>query len=202
MNYFPMFLDLSGKTVLICGGGKHALEKIGRCAPFGAQICVLAKECCREIEAMEGILLKHRRLAEDDLSPSVAFVIAAEEREENERIVALCRERRIPVNVVDMQEFCDFIFPSILTSEHLCIGISTGGASPAAAVAIKERVAEVIPEGIDAILDWMAEERLRVRERVGDPAQRRRVLRKMIDCAFSVGRPLTEDECALIIKLS
>ena len=44
MNYFPMFMDIKGREVLICGGGAHALEKIERLKPFGANLHVISPQ--------------------------------------------------------------------------------------------------------------------------------------------------------------
>ena len=95
MALFPFFVNIEGARGLIIGTGKHAEEKIQRLQPYGPCLTI----------SPEG------KFKESDLEPVPAFVIAAgDDREENHRISALCRERRIPVNVVDDQEYCDFIF--------------------------------------------------------------------------------------------
>ena len=287
MKYFPMFMDIKGRRILICGGGKHALEKAGRLAPFGAQIHVISENISAEMEELgkrscrgtadgilpeteefgkrrykgtvdgilsetegfgkrsyrgtadgilsdteefgkrsyrgtaDGILLEteeagekscggagkrilsgtgsgeivieRRRFSGEDLTPPPVFVIAAEERNENERIAGLCRKENIPVNAVDMQDICDFIFPAMITTGQMCIGISTGGLSPAAAVELKQMVSEAVPDNIDDILEWMVCVREEVRRRIPKEEQRL-ILREIVRRAFAEARPLTEDE--------
>ena len=87
MNYFPMFMDIKRREVLICGGGAHALEKIERLKPFGANLHVISPQLLPEIEEMDGIRTEKRRFVEKDLDSFPIFLVAAEGRDENERIV-------------------------------------------------------------------------------------------------------------------
>ena len=67
MNYFPMFMDIRGREVLICGGGMHALEKVERLTPFGADILVISRRISPEMECAEGIRIERRSFSEKDL---------------------------------------------------------------------------------------------------------------------------------------
>ena len=194
MNYFPMFMDIRGREVLICGGGMHALEKVERLTPFGADILVISRRISPEMECAEGIRIERRSFSEKDLDSFPVFVIAAENRKENERISNICRTRHIPVNAVDMQDICDFIFPALITSGQMCVGISTGGVSPAVSVELKRRIEECIPDDVDDILLWMNGMREEVRRRIPDKEKQRKVLRQMAKRALEEGRRLTWEE--------
>ena len=198
MNYFPMFTDIKNREVLICGGGEHALEKLERLAPFGAILHVISghisETALAEMNKYDNIVIERRRFSERDLDSFPVFVIAAEERKENERIADICRAGHIPVNAVDMQDICDFIFPAFIASEQLCIGISTGGASPAAAVELKRRIGECIPEKVDEIFSWMTEIRKDILREIPEKERRRNLLREIVRQAFLVNRPLTGEE--------
>lgn len=198
MNYFPMFLDIRDREVLICGGGRHGVEKVLRLAPFGARLRMISREISREAEelgkSVRDIVIEKRCFSEKDLDILPAFVIAAEDRSENERIADICRKRHVPVNAVDMQDICDFIFPAMITSGDLCVGISTGGASPAAAVELKKRMLAALPGNIDEILRRMGEIRGRVREAVPEKERQKAVFREIVERAFLENRPLEEKE--------
>lgn len=81
-------------------------------------------------------------------------VVAGENPEQNHRIAKLCQEKRIPVNVVDDQEYCSFIFPSLISHGNLSVGICTNGASPATGVLLKRKIEDQIPDNIEEILDF------------------------------------------------
>lgn len=194
MNYFPMFMDIKGREVLICGGGAHALEKIERLKPFGANLHVISPQLLLEIEEMDGVRTEKRRFVEKDLDSFPIFLVAAEGRDENERIAGICRTRHIPVNAVDMQDICDFIFPAMVPSSQMCIAISTGGLSPAFAVELKKRIHKCLPDDIDDILLWMNEIREKIRSQIPDKEKQKYILRRIAEETFEKGRRLTEEE--------
>ena len=53
----------------------------------------------------------------------------------------------MPVNVIDKPAFCDFSFGSIVNRSPLVIGISTDGAAPVFAQAIRAKLEAMIPRG-------------------------------------------------------
>ena len=101
MNYFPMFMHIKGREILICGGGKHAADKIEKLLPFQPQIRVISENISAKIKNMQNITTAERSLTKEDLYTYPLFVIAAEDEAENKRIASLCSELHIPVNAVD-----------------------------------------------------------------------------------------------------
>ena len=195
MALFPFFVNIEGSNGLITGGGKHALEKIQRLKPYGPKLRVISKEFLPEIKADKDLELIYRDFEERDLDSLPAFVIVAgHDAEENHRISELCRERRIWVNVVDDQEYCDFIFPSLIAHGSLSVGICTGGASPATGVMLKRKMEEQIPENIEGILDFLQEKRPEIAQVLTNKKQRFAFYYKLSEICMREDRPLTEDE--------
>ena len=179
MALFPFFVNIEGARGLIIGTGKHAEEKIQRLQPYGPCLTIIP----------EG------KFKESDLEPVPAFVIAAgDDREENHRISALCRERRIPVNVVDDQEYCDFIFPSLISHGNLSVGICTNGASPAAGVLLKRKIEEQIPENMEEILNFLQEVRPVIAKTLTDKKQRYTFYYELAEICMAEHRLLKEEE--------
>lgn len=179
MALFPFFVNIEGARGLIIGTGKHAEEKIQRLQPYGPCLTIIP----------EG------KFKESDLEPVPAFVIAAgNDREENHRISALCRERRIPVNVVDDQEYCDFIFPSLISHGNLSVGICTNGASPAAGVLLKRKIEEQIPENMEEILNFLQEVRPVIAKTLTDKKQRYTFYYELAEICMAENRVLKEEE--------
>ena len=112
MPWFPMFVQLKGAEALLVGGGTVALRKAEKLLPYGPHIKVVAPDIIPELAALPGLTLCRRPFAESDLQGTPALVIAAtDEPALNRNIAALCRGKRIPVNVVDDPEACSFLFP-------------------------------------------------------------------------------------------
>ena len=173
MGWFPFFIRLEGARGLLVGGGRVALRKAEKLLPFGAQLTVVAPCICPPLAALPGLTLCRRAFADSDLSPAPDFVIAATgDRALDRRIAALCRARRILVNVVDDPAACGFYFPALVQRGRLCIGISTGGASPTAAAWLRQKIEALLPPGFDGILDRLAARREAVKAEGGSEAKR------------------------------
>lgn len=173
MGWFPFFIQLEGARGLLVGGGRVALRKAEKLLPFGAQLTVVAPCICPPLAALPGLTLCRRAFAGSDLSPAPDFVIAATgDRALDRRIAALCRTRRILVNVVDDPAACGFYFPALVQRGRLCIGISTGGASPTAAAWLRQKIEALLPPGFDGILDRLAARREAVKAEGGSEAKR------------------------------
>ena len=52
MAYFPMFVDLAGKDVLVVGGGVIAARRIRTLLEFGCEITVVSPEVCGDLREM------------------------------------------------------------------------------------------------------------------------------------------------------
>ena len=194
MPHFPMFVDLKNKPILVVGGGAVALRKLKKLAPYGGIPTVVAPEIDPEIISM-GIQTERRCFRESDLDPRPALVIAATDDEVINRGVArLCKNASIPVNVADAPEDCTFLFPALVQRGEFSAGISTGGASPTAAVYFKERLEEAIPDDLEETIDWLAERRVELKRSVPDQARRAGIFRRLFDACMAKGGILTDPE--------
>lgn len=194
MPHFPMFVDLKNMPILVVGGGAVALRKLKKLAPYGGIPTVVAPEIDPEIISM-GIQTECRCFRESDLTPRPALVIAATDDEViNREVARLCKNASIPVNVADSPEECTFLFPALVQRGEFSAGISTGGASPTAAVYFKERLEEAIPDDLEEILDWLAERRVELKRSVPDQARRAGIFRRLFDASMAKGSILTDAE--------
>ena len=145
--YYPIFLDIEDRAVLIIGGGNVCARKAETMMKYGARVTVVSPEFTDEIEgwASEGRLaVKRKRYDESDLDGANIVIASTDDQAVNERIAADCRARRIPVNVVDVTPLCEFIVPAIIEKGSVQIAISTGGKSPALARTLKEDLQRLV----------------------------------------------------------
>ena len=199
MSYFPFFMDLAGVPGLVIGGGQVARRKVEKLMPFGPKLTVVAPEFCPELAERTDVTLLRRPVRAEDLE-GAHFVIAAAVPEVNARAAELCRKKRIPVNVVDDPAQCSFLFPSLVQRGKLTVGISTAGASPTAAIYLKERVNDLLPDNFDRLLDWLESLRPELKAAIPEEKQRSRVFSRLFHGAMALGRPLTEEELLGIIR--
>lgn len=191
MPWFPFFVNLEQAQGLVVGGGTVALRKVEKLLPYGPQLTVVAPDICPSLASLPGLNLYCRPFAEADLTPCPAFVIAATgDKALNHRIAALCRERRIPVNVVDDPVACSFFFPALVQRGRLSVGISTGGASPTAAVWLKDKIEALLPLNFADILDRLEHRRASVKAQEPDEARRAARFRADFELAMTTTPPL------------
>ncbi len=193
MAYFPLFMDLENKKCLMIGGNKHILEKVEKLLPYGPVIEVVAETFDDGFQDFDGIKLTKGSFTEAMLDDrDIVFVSMG--HTENSIICEMCRKRRIPVNSVDDIDNCDFIVPSLIKRGPLSIGISTSGYSPAAAVYLKDRFNEMLPDDLDVILDYMNSKREDVMKHFPDFRSRSFFFKRLFSECFTKGRILSESE--------
>lgn len=152
----PVFYALSGKRVLVAGGGEPAVWKAELLSAAGARVEVIAEEVCAEMwhlagAAPDGPISIHKRPWHEDDIPGAAMAIAdAADEDEAARFAAAARAAGVPVNVVDKPAFCDFAFGAIVNRSPLVVGISTDGAAPVFGQAIRAKIEALLPQGFKA----------------------------------------------------
>jgi uroporphyrin-III C-methyltransferase/precorrin-2 dehydrogenase/sirohydrochlorin ferrochelatase len=149
----PVFLALNGKRAVVAGGDTPSVWKAELLSAAGATVDVYAAEPSEELlalvqEASHGTIELHRRRwqASDFAGAAIAIGGCADD-EEAADFAAAARAIGVPVNVIDKPAFCDFSFGSIVNRSPLVIGISTDGAAPVFAQAIRAKLEALIPLG-------------------------------------------------------
>lgn len=121
---FPLFVDLTGKKVVLVGGGTIASRRIATLRLFGCEIEVIAPELkC----SPEGIVWKQREYAPGDLEGAYLAVAATGSREVNHQVGLDAGKLGIPVSVADCEGECTFYFPAVCAGENLIAGVVSGG---------------------------------------------------------------------------
>ncbi|MGD9125083.1 MAG: bifunctional precorrin-2 dehydrogenase/sirohydrochlorin ferrochelatase [Desulfarculaceae bacterium] len=140
MDYYPAFLDLRGRLVLLVGGGQVAARKLAALLEAGARVRLVAPELHPQAQACLGPQVEHRQemFQPEDLEGTCLVISATDDEEVNRRVATEAEGRGLFVNVVDVPRLCSFIVPASLRRGDLCLAVSTGGASPAAARRLRE----------------------------------------------------------------
>lgn len=131
-RYFPLFVNLEGKHVIVYGAGNIASRRILSLLKFDCDLMVIAPEPSDEVKKLSGegrLLLKREAYRPGDIPEDACLVLAAtNSKEVNARIRAECREKQIPVNVSSDKSLCDFYFPGLAVCGDLVAGVTAGGA--------------------------------------------------------------------------
>ena len=193
MAYFPFFMELAGQRGLIVGGGRVACHKVRILMDYGPRLVVTAPEIDEELLRLEDRLeIRRRKFQPEDLEGCAFAVAAAGDPEVNRQVSALCKERGIPVNVVDVKEECSFIFPALVRRGDITIGISTSGSSPAAAQYLKDAVRSVIPDCFEELVEQLGRYRGYVKKRVDSVEVRSAVFKELAAVGIANGGHLDD----------
>ena len=186
----PVFFALDGKRAVLAGGGPAAAWKADLLSAAGATVDVFAADPSQELlaavaEAAHGPIALHRRAwAATDLAGAAIAIGAIEDNAEAARFAEAARAAGVPVNVVDKPAFCDFSFGAIVNRSPLVVGISTDGAAPVFAQAVRARFEALLPRGFSRWVEAARNWRLRVQSTGFGLRARRRFWQHFATFAF------------------
>ena len=146
-KYFPMFVDMSNKKILMVGGGNIAARRIETLLIFADDITVIAPDVCEKMSLLieEGSIKWISRNWEESDTGGYDIILAATNNSLiNSQVYDMAKEEDAPVNVADDKSKCDFFFPAIINKEELTIAIGTDGTNPKRTKDIKEKISEVL----------------------------------------------------------
>jgi uroporphyrin-III C-methyltransferase/precorrin-2 dehydrogenase/sirohydrochlorin ferrochelatase len=184
VEQLPLFFQLKGKTVAVAGGGAPAARRAELALRAGARVSVFAAHLGDDFRAIVDdphFVHETRAPSAADMAGLALAFAATGDRASDEAMAALAREARVPINVADTPELCDFIMPAIVDRDPLVIAISTGGASPIFARMIRARLESTIPAAYGRLVALVGSYRERLGQRLSDLSQRRRFWERALE---------------------
>jgi len=170
---YPVFLKLSGRRVLLVGGGRVAAAKLEALLADGADVTVVAPEIRPELHR-PGVTLARRAFESGDVD-GAWYVVAAAPPEVNKDVLAAAERRHVFVNAVDDPSHASAYAGSVVRRAGVTVAFSTDGRAPALAGLMREALDAWLPADLE---EWMvaADEARREWKRHGVPMHDRRPL--------------------------
>jgi uroporphyrin-III C-methyltransferase/precorrin-2 dehydrogenase/sirohydrochlorin ferrochelatase len=168
---YPVFLNLTGRRVVVVGGGPVAASKLAGLLADGALVTVVAPEIRPEC-ARAGVTLVQRRFEDTDLD-GAWWAVAAAPPDVNRQVCEAAERRCLYVNAVDDPSHATAYLGGVVRRDGVTVAISTDGRAPALAGLMREAIDASLPHDLAR---WMAvadEERQRWK-REGVPMAHRR----------------------------
>ena len=147
--WFPLFINLENKKVLVIGGGKVAAKKIEKILEYGADITVVTENVVEEkLLQLENIKIENNQKIEiEKLVKGYFLVIAATDNEElNENIANVCDSNGMLINNVSSKVKMNAMFGGIVKNSEFQIAISTNGKNCKRSRAMKSEIQKVLDE--------------------------------------------------------
>lgn len=178
---YPVFLDLTGRGVVVVGAGQVAQRKVAQLLQAQAQVVVISPQASEQLEAWARsgqIQWRQRLFRQGDTDGAWLVVAASDQPQVNRAVRQEADAQGIFCNVVDMPSLCSFQAPAVMRRGLLAIAISTGGASPALASRIRKELEEHYGPCYETFLAALAQLRTAVKDRypLADDPRRQAVL--------------------------
>jgi uroporphyrin-III C-methyltransferase/precorrin-2 dehydrogenase/sirohydrochlorin ferrochelatase len=154
-----VFFALDGKRAIVAGNGPGAAWKVELLSAAGARVDVYAGGATQEFAEIAAqpprgpVQVHDSAWAQADLAGAAIAIGGFADDADAARFAQAARAAGVPVNVIDKPQFCDFAFGAIVNRSPLVIGISTDGAAPVFAQAIRAKLEALLPKGF---ADWAA----------------------------------------------
>src|SRR5215468_9467436 len=172
MKLFPLFLKLTGKLVVVVGGGVIAEDKIAGLVGAGARVRVIAPEIRPQIAEwvrFRKVEWLRKRFAAGDLRGAALAVAATSAPGVNRAVFGEAERRGVLLNAPDDTENCHFYYGAVVRRGDLQIAISTNGKSPALAQRIRKELELAYADQYGEWLDWLGAVREVLRADPCDP---------------------------------
>ncbi|MED1864475.1 NAD(P)-binding protein [Fictibacillus nanhaiensis] len=182
---YPIHVNLSGKTVVVAGGGLVASRKIKDLLNEEAKITIISPTAVEEIKewhAERKLTWIERKVKREDLEKALLIIAATNCKEVNSWIAEQASTKQL-VNVVDQPHLGNFIVPSVVKRGKLILSVSTSGASPSLSKSIKKELQQKYSEDYETYLDFLFQCRSIIKKEFPEK-YRQDLLKNLTDWSF------------------
>jgi precorrin-2 dehydrogenase/sirohydrochlorin ferrochelatase len=183
MRYYPLFLDLAGRRVVVAGGGPVAERKVRQLLACRATVRLISPNLTprlRRWHAQGQIEWCRRPYRRGDLRGAWLAIAASNQPAANRQMAMEAERRGLWINVVDDPERSSVIAPAWFRRGKLVVAFSTGGASPALAQQLRRKLSKEIGKDYAAYVALLARLRRQIHRQVSDVAERQRLMHRLI----------------------
>jgi len=175
---YPVGLVVKGQPCLVVGGGHVAARKIEGLLACGAAVTMVAPEVHEAIGALAGsgaiaaideppLDVRLRPYQPGEAAGYRLVVAATGDARVDDAVYRDATGAGVWVNVADDATRCTVVLPAVARDGPVTVSVSTGGASPALAGWLRDRVVDALGPGLGELAALLEEGRRRVHERGG-----------------------------------
>ena len=183
-SYYPVYLSLAERLVVVKGGGPVAERRVDGLLRCGARVRVVASDLTPELERRARVgEIEHvaRTYRPGDLEGAALGLAEPGDRASDAEFFAEAERRGIFANVEDDLDHCSFIMPAVVRRGDLVVAISTSGRAPAMAVRLRERLEGELGPEYGALLELAGRLRAPLARAVPEFGERRRRWYELVD---------------------
>jgi precorrin-2 dehydrogenase/sirohydrochlorin ferrochelatase len=181
--FYPAFIDLENRPVLVVGGGVVAERKVETLLETGALVTVVSPEITDLLlgySQSKRITVRQRGFIPSDIDGVWLVISATDDPVTQSEVASIAASKNILVNTVDKPELCSFIVPAILRRGDITIAISTSGKSPSLAAELRTRLDRVLTNEIARTAEVLGAVRQEVHQHFTNSDDRKKVFDSII----------------------
>lgn len=208
LSVLPVFLDLSGKRAIVAGGSPAAAWKAELLMAAGASVEVFAEpdEVSLEMAALAkcgtGLCLVGRKWDVSSMKGAALAIADVNSGDEAAAFRAAAQSVGTLYNIIDKPDFCQFRFGTIVNRSPVVVGISTCGAAPILAQAIRRRIEAVLPPALKQWAGFALTSRRAIHKRLAPGLARRTFWEGLAGKALSENLPPTPCATDKLMRLA
>jgi siroheme synthase-like protein len=180
-DFLPIFLRAKNLSVLVVGGGKVAARKAKTALKAGAEVKIVAPFFSKTALELDKAKRVFRKFRFSDLRGVRLIFIATDDNVLNRQITAVAEKKGILANTASSPNEGRVFMPSTWKSGRLVVALTTGGSSPAAAVALRNQLRKKICREWSVYLDLLEALRRKIVKDGISADRRRKILRRLGD---------------------
>lgn len=130
--YFPLFVNLSHKKIVVYGAGMIAVRRITGILRFGSDVTVIAPQVRKELWELsqnykKQLSIEQRAYRYGEIQKQDVYLVlaATNDRQVNQMICTECSQKEVMVNNASDSSQCDFYFPALVEREGLVMGVTS-----------------------------------------------------------------------------
>ncbi|MCA9472229.1 MAG: bifunctional precorrin-2 dehydrogenase/sirohydrochlorin ferrochelatase [Nitrospirales bacterium] len=183
---FQISLNIQGRSCLVLGGEEEAVEKIDRILESGGKVTVVnptLHTTLRKYTASGKIIHRGRTFRTTDVQNGVAVVVntVVNDHELAKQLYELAKTERFLVWSIDQPDLSTITMPALVKRGPVRVAISTSGASPSLAKAMRKDLEILLDEEFGECVEWLGAVRNEMRKTESNEKVRRKRLQQLIE---------------------
>jgi precorrin-2 dehydrogenase/sirohydrochlorin ferrochelatase len=200
MRYYPIFVNLENRIVVVVGGGPVSERKTLALIEAGANVVLISPVITNPLKELAESRQIHyipRPYQSGDLKGASLVIAATDSPETNLMIVKEAESLSLFANHVNSPDHSTFIVPSVVTKKDLQIAISTSGQSPALTKQIRQKLEKEFGPEYDLFIDLLSQVRRLLHKKAIPEKIRGDILNKLAESDILHLLKMNEKEKAL-----
>ncbi len=182
-GFFPMFVRLAGRIVIVVGGGDLAARTVEALLACDAEVRVIGPTPCLALRRLRGatnLSLITRTLQNGDLEDALLALAVDDDPAVNLQTARQGLEWNVLVSVADELVLSDFVVPSFVHRGGLTLALHAGAPSTVLARRISEDLEEALSPEYGDFIAALERARERLRREVADDELRRSLFERIV----------------------